>query len=149
MSTISHFLEADHLHCDRLFRQLESCVADGRSDEFDAVFATFGQAMERHFFREEKVLFVEFERATRASGPTRLMGMDHLHLRAAIVRMADAIEERNVVAFFKHADTLRVMFHEHNLKEESIHYLMFDRILADRHEELVKAMRALDEESIS
>lgn len=148
MSAISHYLEADHLHCDRLFGHLESCVTEGRSDEFDAVFATFSQAMERHFLREEKVLFVEFERATRGSGPTRLMGMDHLHLRAAIVRMADAIEERNVAAFFRHADTLRIMLHEHNLKEESVHYLMFDRILANRHEELVTAMRALDNEPL-
>lgn len=145
MHTISDFLGTDHTRCDELFAQLELVVIQTNWDEAKSTCEKFERAMERHFGMEEAVLFVAFEEATgNSAGPTSVMRMEHRHLRDLMRLLSEAVSQHDADAFFGHADTLRIMLHQHNMKEESILYLMTDRILSDRHDEIIGAMRELD-----
>ena len=141
MDTISEYLGTDHTRCDELFAQLELGVTQGKWEEAAVAFQYFDRAMERHFGMEEAVLFVAFEEATGSSaGPTSVMRMEHQHLRSITERIADAVKQRDADDFFGHADTLRIMMHQHNMKEESILYLMTDRVLSDRRNDIIDTM---------
>lgn len=145
MHTISDFLGTDHTRCDELFAQLELVVIQTKWDEAETLCDAFKRGMERHFGMEEAVLFVAFEEATgNSAGPTSVMRLEHRHLRDLIRLLSEAVSRHDAEAFFGHADTLRIMMHQHNMKEESILYLMTDRILSERRDEIVDAMRELD-----
>lgn len=145
MHSISDFLGADHARCDELFAQLELIVIQAKWEEAEATSDNFKQAMERHFGMEEAVLFASFEQTTgNSTGPTSVMRMEHRHLRDLISRLSEAVSQHNADDFFGHADTLRIMLHQHNMKEESILYPMTDQVLSDRRDEIIEAMRELD-----
>lgn len=145
MHTISDFMGTDHTRCDELFAQLELVVIHAKWDEAEAACKDFERAMDRHFSMEEAVLFVAFEETTGNSmGPTSVMRMEHRHLRDLIKLLSDAVARHDADSFFGHADTLRIMMHQHNMKEESILYLMTDRILSNRRDEIIGEMRGLD-----
>lgn len=144
MHTISDFLGTDHTRCDELFAQLEHVVIQAKWEEAQTACESFKRAMERHFGMEEAVLFVAFEQATgNSAGPTSVMRMEHRQLRDLTSLLSEAVSQHDADAFYGHADTLRIMMHQHNLKEESILYLMTDRILSDRRDEIIDAMREL------
>ena len=145
MNTISEYLGTDHTRCDAFFAQLELAVTDGEWAEARSDFDNFERAMERHFRKEEEILFVAFEKVTgNSAGPTGVMRIEHQHLRAIMGRMCEAVVQHDADEFFGHADTLRIMMHQHNMKEESILYLMTDRVLAERRNEIIDAMREID-----
>ena len=144
MTTISNFLAADHVYCDVLFDTLESLVAQKMWGPANTALDLFNHFLTLHFSMEEDVLFPEFEKATgNSTGPTSVMRLDHQHLRGIISRLLDAITQHDVSDFFDHADTLRIMLQQHNLKEESILYLMADRILSADQEKIIDTMRTV------
>lgn len=144
MDTISGYLGADHTRCDNLFAQLEACVGAGKWNQADSDLERFDQSLERHFGMEEDILFPAFEQATNSTaGPTAMMRKEHALIREIVSRVARAIDLRDANDFFDHADTLRIMTQQHNLKEEGILYGMTDRILAGRQDEIIEAMRAV------
>ena len=145
MNTISDYLGTDHTRCDAFFAQLELAVTEGEWDDAGSDFKNFERAMARHFRKEEELLFVAFEKTTgNSAGPTSVMRIEHQHLRAIMSRMCEAVVQHDADEFFGHADTLRIMMHQHNMKEESILYLMSDRVLAERRDEIVDAMKEID-----
>ena len=144
MDTIGSYMGADHARCDALLEQLEARASAGKWVQAETDFRRFEQLIERHFGMEENILFPAFEQATlNSTGPTSVMRMEHGHIRGIISRMASAVQQRDTDDLFGHADTLRIMVQQHNLKEESILYLMADRVLADRRQELIDAMDVL------
>jgi hemerythrin-like domain-containing protein len=146
MDTISRYLSADHARCDALFAQLETSVGAGHWKQAETGAEGFHQALERHFRMEEDVLFPAFEQATKSStGPTGVMRTEHQHIRIILSRLSDAVGQCDTNDFFGHADTLRIMMHQHNLKEESILYVMTDRVLAGRQDQIIDAMDAAGE----
>lgn len=150
METISNYLGTDHTRCDESFAQLEASVSNGKWEDAEAAFRYFNDAMERHFRMEEKVLFTAFEQATgNTAGPTSVMRMEHQHLRSIISSVSDAIGKRDTDEFFAHADTLRIMMHQHNLKEESILYLMVDRVLSARCNAIIGAMNEVGADAVT
>jgi hemerythrin-like domain-containing protein len=148
-STISDFLGSDHERCDDLFAQVDLTVTQANWDAAEAAFQRFVLATERHFKMEEEVLFPAFEQTTGNSnsysaGPTSVMRMEHRQLRVLVRFLSEALARQDGEEFFGHADTLRIMLHQHNQKEENVLYLMTDRVLSTRREELINAMLGTD-----
>lgn len=146
MNTISEYLGADHERCDALFADLETELERSDWARAGGALDRFRNALFRHFAMEETILFLAFEEATGSStGPTAVMRMEHAHIRGIVDRIADSLARRDVEDLFGHADTLRIMMLQHNLKEESILYLMTDRVLAGRSGAVIEAMDAVAE----
>jgi hemerythrin-like domain-containing protein len=145
MNTITSYLGSDHKRCDDLFADTETCVADQRWPDAENLLKGFNDALEHHFSMEEKVLFLAFEQAIGSSeGPTAVMRMEHKQIRAILAMLHEALGERNADAFFGCSETLNTMLQQHNMKEESILYLMSDRMLSGRQDEIIGAMRDID-----
>ncbi|NEX62271.1 hemerythrin domain-containing protein [Noviherbaspirillum galbum] len=144
MTTISHYLSGDHGRCDDLFAECEMHAARQKWTEAVASCARFGALLERHFQMEEAVLFQAFELATgNASGPTRVMRLEHEQMRNMLASMRAALESRHADNFFGCADTLNTLMQQHNMKEENILYPMADNVLRPRAQEIIQAMTAL------
>lgn len=145
MDTITRYLGSDHKRCDELFADAENCVNDGRWPEAKAVLDAFDHALERHFSMEEKILFLAFEKAIGSSeGPTAVMRLEHQQIRAILAMLREALSKRDAEAFLGYSDTLNIMLQQHNMKEESMLYLMTDRVLSARRDEIIGAMHNID-----
>lgn len=145
MNSIATYLGSDHQRCDEYFIQAETHVSDKQWDQAETCLAQFTEALERHFAMEEKVMFLEFERATGSSaGPTAVMRMEHQQLRAILALLREALAARDADAYLGHSDTLNTMMQQHNMKEESVLYLMADRVLSGRQEAVIGAMAGID-----
>jgi len=145
METITDYLGNDHKRCDDMFAEAETCVGDNRWAEADALLKAFNDALEHHFAMEERVLFLAFEQAIGSSeGPTAVMRMEHRQIRAITAMLQEALAKRDADAFFGCSETLNTMLQQHNMKEESILYLMTDRVLSGRQDEIISAMRDID-----
>ncbi|QDZ28028.1 hemerythrin domain-containing protein [Noviherbaspirillum sp. UKPF54] len=145
MNTISSYLGSDHTRCDQYFIQAETQVSNGTWDQAETSLAQFIEALEHHFAMEERVMFPEFEQATGSSaGPTAVMRMEHEQLRAISALLREALTARDADSYLGHSETLNTMMQQHNMKEESILYLMADRVLAGRQEEIIGAMTGVD-----
>lgn len=132
MTTIVDFMTADHRSCDKEFAAVEAAVSDARWDAASEGWAAFVASLERHFTREEKVLFPAFEEATgNTAGPTQMMRMEHEQMRELCSQLADAVARRDGEGFLGRSETLMVLIQQHNMKEEQILYPMCDRTLAD------------------
>jgi hemerythrin-like domain-containing protein len=141
MTSITDFLGSDHKRCDDLFASAETHVSKQRWDEAQTDFAGFAAALERHFTMEETILFPEFEEATGSNqGPTSVMRMEHQQMRSILAMMRDSLDQRDAENFFGYSETLNTMMQQHNMKEESILYVMTDRVLAGRQSDLISAM---------
>ncbi|OFA03599.1 hemerythrin domain-containing protein [Duganella sp. HH101] len=144
MHTIAHYLDQDHRRCDDQYTLAEADIA--RRDWTAAAprFTLFLRMFERHLDKEERILFPCLDRAMgNAYGPTAVMRAEHGHLRTELDHMRAAILRRDSDAFFDHADTLRVLMRQHNLKEEGILYPHADRVLAGQAEAIVASMEGL------
>lgn len=131
MNAIAHYLEQDHQHCDDLYLQAETDIAEDRLAEGAAAFQRFMLAFERHLAREEQLLFPALEQHLgSSSGPTVVMRNEHQQMRAILHQMLGALEHRDSDSFFDYADHLRMLMRQHNLKEENVLYPMADRLLA-------------------
>ena len=131
MTTIRTFLTGDHRHCDDLFAEAEQAVARGKPAAAEAAFGHFRFAMLAHFDGEEKTLFPTFEAKTGLTmGPTQVMRMEHVQMRALMDDAAAALARGDVDDFLGIAETLLIMMQQHNMKEENILYPMCDQHLA-------------------
>ncbi|HJV50973.1 MAG TPA: hemerythrin domain-containing protein [Noviherbaspirillum sp.] len=145
MNTIATYLGSDHQRCDEYFIQAETHVSNNEWEQAATCLGQFVEALERHFAMEEKVMFLEFEKATGSSaGPTAVMRMEHQQLRAIVALLREALEARDADAYLGHSDTLNTMMQQHNMKEESVLYLMADRVLSGQQEAIIGAMTGID-----
>lgn len=142
MSHISEFLTADHGACDHAFIEAEASVAQGQWNQAKDLLQRFCFATQRHFRREEQVLFPAFEAATgQAGGPTEIMRSEHEQMRQILEALQQALREKNREKFLGEADTLLSLMQQHNLKEENILYRMADQLLARQSDLLLEQMQ--------
>ncbi len=145
MSSIGTFLGRDHQQCDDQYALAEARVVGNQWELAASDFAAFRGMLEHHLGMEEQVMFPALEQAMgHSGGPTGVMRAEHVHMRDLVQGMADAIAARSGDDFFNHADTLRMLMRQHNLKEEGILYPMADRFLDQRMPELLEQMRAFE-----
>jgi hemerythrin-like domain-containing protein len=144
METISNYLGSDHKRCDQFFAQAETAVVGTLWTDAELAMNGFSEALEHHFTMEEQVLFPEFEAATGSSeGPTSVMRMEHAQMREIVSVMNECLGKRDADGFLGYSETLNTLMQQHNMKEESILYLMTDRVLNGRQEEIIGAMREI------
>jgi iron-sulfur cluster repair protein YtfE (RIC family) len=143
MDTMSSYLSQDHARCDALFRVALQSVRGARWRQAGLDMAAFQHALERHLLVEERILFPAFERAIgHAVSPTAAMRAEHLRIRAVAQRLSDTAASGDMNAFFKHAEALLLVLHQHDEKEEGVLYPMIERVLAHRSASLLDAMQA-------
>jgi DUF438 domain-containing protein len=144
MHAISHYLTADHTHCDNLFAEAENAVARDDWDTATTHFQAFDTATRLHFAREENILFPAFEARTGMThGPTAVMRGEHVEIRETLQGMADALTNKNADVYLGLAETLLMLLRQHNMKEEQILYPMADQALSDSASEMVHKMETL------
>lgn len=142
--TISRYMSCDHKRCDDLFANAETSVNNQDWAGAESAFREFADGLERHFAMEETVLFLAFEKAIGSSeGPTSVMRMEHKQFRAILGMLQESLAARDAEGFLGYSETLNTMMQQHNMKEESILYLMTDRMLSGQHEEIIGAMHAI------
>lgn len=142
MTTIAAFLTDDHRACDDSLVAAERLIAGGRWDEALARCDAFRAAVERHFAREEEVLFPAFEAATgMTSGPTAVMRSEHQQIRQVLGALQAAVGRRDRNECLGIVETLVMLIQQHNAKEENVLYPMSDRALGDRAAAVVAEMR--------
>lgn len=131
MTTIRSFMTNDHRHCDDLFAEAEQAMAKNNLPAARAAFGHFRTAVLAHFDCEEKTLFPTFEAKTGMSmGPTQVMRLEHVQMRALLDDAAAALDTGNADDYLGQAETLLIMMQQHNMKEENILYPMCDQHLA-------------------
>jgi hemerythrin-like domain-containing protein len=139
---ISDFLTRDHRFCDELFAQAEENAASGALSDATENFGRFHQEMERHFSREESVLFPRLgEVASEAQGPSAVMCAEHSQMRVLMVEMEMLLETEDADTFLDGCETLLILMQQHNLKEESMLYPMADHALVQESESLMAKLR--------
>lgn len=144
MGKLSAVLTKDHRNCDELFAQAENLAAAGKLDAAGQAFSVFVDDTERHFQREEAVLFPEFERRTGQSmGPTAVMRSEHEQMRRLSEEMAASLHLGDRDRFVGLSETLLIMMQQHNAKEEQVLYPMSDQVLADQAEALLAKFQDL------
>lgn len=131
-SPINSFMAAHHKECDELFTQAEKSIADGDWENGLIQWQAFADELEKHFSREEQILFPEFEQATgMMGGPTQMMRMEHEQMRALVNEINKAGTAKDMEQFLGLTETLMVTMQQHNMKEEQILYPMTDQSLAN------------------
>lgn len=126
-----------HRACDRHFADAETAVAQGDWLSDAAYFTLFRGALERHFEAEETILFPAFEEETGGEmRPTRVLSIEHLHMRDLAPDLAKALERRDAAGYLELSETLGIMLGQHNIKEERVLYPMMDEMLGEHCEAL-------------
>jgi iron-sulfur cluster repair protein YtfE (RIC family) len=144
MDSIHHYLAGDHRACDEQYGWAESRVACGDWPGAATAFATFAWHLAQHMNQEERILFPAIDRASGQSlGATAVMRSEHEHMRSIMHAMAGAIEARDAAKFFELADGMRMLTHQHNLKEEGVLYPMAERLLGASAMAVLARMRAV------
>ena len=144
MAVITQFLADEHHCCDERFAAVEEAAQTGDPAGCRQRFQQFQAAMEDHFQREEKVLFPAFEQATgNAMGPTRVMRLEHQHMRQALAEMEQALAGNDLDDFLGQAETLLILIQQHNIKEEQMLYPMCDQALGAAADSVIQDMRDL------
>jgi hypothetical protein len=142
MTTIAAFLTDDHRACDDSLVAAERLIASRRWDEARASCDAFRVSVERHFAREEEVLFPAFEAATgMTSGPTAVMRSEHGQIRQALGSLQAALGRRDRNECLGIVETLVMLIQQHNAKEENVLYPMSDRALGAGAAALVTDMQ--------
>lgn len=142
MATIAAFLTDDHRACDDSLVAAERLIASRSWDEARARCDAFRVAVERHFAREEEVLFPAFEAATgMTTGPTAVMRTEHRQIRQVLESLQAALGRRDRNECLGIVETLVMLIQQHNAKEENVLYPMSDRALGDRAAAVVAEMR--------
>lgn len=130
MTTLRSFLTDDHRHCDDLLAKAETAMAAGNLPATETAFVDFVAAMLAHFEAEETTLFPTFEEKTgMRMGPTQVMRMEHIQMRALLNAAVDALEAGDSDEYQGQVETLVIMMQQHNMKEENILYPMCDQHL--------------------
>ncbi len=147
MITIRQYLGNDHDYCDELFVRAEEAVANEIWEDARTALQAFHDALEKHFTREEKVLFKAFEAAgSGQDGPVDIMRLEHWRMRDMIIDLDHAVFQRDKTGYLNISETLLVLMQQHNGKEEGILYPLCDRVLQSSCNHLISEMRDLDSE---
>ncbi len=134
-STINLFMAAHHKECDELFAQAEQAVSEGDWEDGLFRWQAFADELEKHFTREEQILFPEFEQATgMTGGPTQMMRMEHEQMRSLVNEINKVGTARDMDQFLGLSESLMVIMQQHNMKEEQILYPMTDQSLTNAQE---------------
>ena len=143
MSSVSRYMRADHRYCDGLFDLIEPLGRKGKWEEARQALLAFRCALEQHLEREERVLFPAMEEAHSGPlGPTRMMRMEHDGMRALLTAADGAGARSDVEELSAVMETLRIMMHQHNLKEESVLYPLADALSAGQAGDLLQALES-------
>jgi hemerythrin-like domain-containing protein len=133
MYNIKTILSGDHARCDAFFLAAEQAASRQEWDIAEVTYSRFHDAMRQHFATEETLLFPAFEMNTgMVTGPTQAMRAEHLQMRQLMLAAQNALTARDVDEYAGNAETLLIMMHQHNMKEENVLYPMCDRHLKDR-----------------
>lgn len=125
-------MASHHKECDEQFAKAEDLVAKGDWEQGIEQWHEFADELEKHFSREEDILFPEFETATgMAGGPTQMMRMEHEQMRALVNEVNKAADNKDKDQFLALTETLMITMQQHNMKEEQILYPMTDQSLAN------------------
>lgn len=135
---VEHFTE-DHRACDARWAEVEG-VSDDPA-RFAEGLATFDRVMRRHLAMEEEVLFPAFEAATgMVGGPTQMMRMEHVQMRAVLDEMRRLGAAGDTRGVLDQGDTLLMLIQQHNVKEENMLYPMAAEFLGHGWAELKGAL---------
>ena len=127
MASLSLFMSEHHRECDELLTRLDALVEASEWADADILLRNMSEEMHRHFHIEEDILFPRFERATGLpGGPTKNLRNEHAYMRALIAGLSSALAQRYRASFLDASDTLFVLVHQHNIKEEHVLYPMCD-----------------------
>ena len=130
MSYPTQILPDHHRHCDDLFVAAEEAVQRQDWAAAATAFERLQAQMLAHFSAEEDLLFPAFEAAAgSASGPTRVMRMEHDQMRPLLEQLGAACAAHDGDAYAGAAETLLILMQQHNMKEENILYPMCDQAL--------------------
>jgi iron-sulfur cluster repair protein YtfE (RIC family) len=141
MPTLTEKLTGEHRSCDDLFAGAETPVADGNMVAARNGLKRFVAAMERHFRREEEVLFPAFEARTgQTQGPTLVMRGEHEQMRQLFRELQKSLGEGDGERFLGLSETLLILMQQHNAKEEQVLYPMSDQVLGGEAEALIERM---------
>ena len=133
-------MAAHHKACDEMFSDAEAAFAKAEWDKGSVLWGLFSTELEKHFSREEDLLFPRFEAATgMMGGPTQMMRMEHEQMRALLQDLDAAINNKDQDEFLALSETLMMTMQQHNLKEEQILYPMIDQALPEAVE-MIEAM---------
>lgn len=143
MSSLAEYLSADHKHCDETFSLAEESALDADWQQAAIAFQTFREDMERHFRREEEILFPALLAAGGPGGPVQVMRMEHAQMNQMLDQMAAAVHGNNSREYGGLSETLLIVMQQHNLKEEQILYPIADRILSAECEALIGKLKAV------
>ena len=143
MSSIKEYLTNDHRRCDDVFAKMEERANSSLGDAKE-ITEKFIADMERHFQREERVMFPEFETKTgMLNGPTEMMRQEHAQMRNLMNQMLLAIENGDKDKFFGLSETLMILLQQHNMKEEQMLYTLAQQHLSADAQRIVEMMDSL------
>ena len=143
MASIKDYLTHDHRECDEVFAQMEQAASTSLADA-KALCEQFVADTERHFQKDERVMFPEFEQKTgMVQGPTQMMRHEHQQMRSLMKQMEEAIENDNKDKFFGLSETLMIMMQQHNMKEEQMLYNMAQQHLSAEAGRIIDMMDSM------
>ena len=123
-------MASHHKECDEQFARAEQLISENNWDLGVEQWNQFAAELEKHFSREEDILFPEFESKTgMTGGPTQMMRMEHEQMRALVNEANKAANSKDKDQFLALTETLMVTMQQHNMKEEQILYPMTDQSL--------------------
>ena len=141
MAQISTSMTDDHRRIDEIFIDVEKAVSARDWGQAKALGDLFQHEMEHHFAIEEERLFPALEQATSlASGPIRVMTMEHDQMRYLITSLLSEIGEQSRDQALGVAETLLVMIQQHNIKEENVLYPMADTSVQALEDEITRRL---------
>jgi DUF438 domain-containing protein len=144
MGRITEAFSDEHRNCDDLFSEAENGAGSGDLAAASNAFAAFVDETERHFRREEEILFPEFERRTgHGGGPTNVMRSEHIRMRHLFAEMTACLGRGDGEHFLGLSETLLIMMQQHNAKEEQVLYPMADNVIAEDAEPLLEKTKSI------
>ena len=143
MITIKEYLTSEHSRCDNYFATMEDNASKSLKDAKTS-FEAFRDATEKHFQKEERVMFEEFEQKTgMTQGPTAMMRHEHTQMRNLMQQMGEAIDADDKDRFFSLSETLMILLQQHNMKEEQMLYPMAQQHLSAESDKVVEMMDSM------
>lgn len=132
---ITSFYGADHDRLDELMKQFRK-LKRVDLDRAGHLYREFKAGLERHIVWEEEILFPLFEEKTgmRGAGPTVVMRMDHLQIKAILQKIHDKIAAGDPECDEAEELLLSVLT-AHNRKEEEILYPLIDSVSSPEERE--------------
>jgi len=130
-ASLVEYFTGDHRACDAGWADVAAAADAGDASAMAAYWQRFRNALLRHLAMEEQLLFPAFEAATGMAngGPTQVMRMEHQQMRGVLEQMAAAVARGDADELVDQGDTLNILIHQHNMKEEGMLYPMAENAL--------------------